>query len=118
LYKGEILPESTWQDVWRDLQQTCFNETQAPLQTKIYARMATAVYGLERRGERIGPRSENMPAVPGMLLSYRVLKDPANPQSRVLECELGIASGQRGSFEIVTGALLRRIADLLTNESA
>lgn len=117
-YKGEILPESTWQDVWRDLQQTCFNETQAPLQTKIYARMATAVYGLERRGERIGPRSENMPAVPGMLLSYRVLKDPANPQSRVLECELGIASGQRGSFEIVTGALLRRIADLMTIESA
>lgn len=104
------------QDVWdmacTDILKNCFSgePTDMPLLHRIAARLTTAVEGLERRGQRIGVRSENIPRIPGLLMSYRVRKNSNN--IREFELELGIASGQRAAFEIATGGMLVRAADL------
>ncbi|MBP6994459.1 hypothetical protein KBB12_04425 [Candidatus Woesebacteria bacterium] len=110
-----------WETALADIRKNCFDDIPegASLSQRILTRMVTAVAGLERRGLRTGARSENIPRIPGLLMSYRVGRvyqdlsttDRFVPM-RQFELELGIASGQRGALEITSGGIVSRQADM------
>lgn len=117
LFKGKENPNYNKRDtgVWNmacaDILKNCFSQdtTDTTFMQRIATRLTTAVEGLERRGQRTGVRSENIPRIPGLLMSYRVRMN--SNKEREFELELGIASGQRAAFEIATGGMLERAAD-------
>lgn len=106
--------DEVWESALVDIRKNCFSNIPkgTSLGQRILTRMVTAVAGLERRGLRTGVRSENIPRIPGLLMSYRVetIQREGYPV-RQFEVELGIASGQRGALEMTSGGILERAAD-------
>lgn len=106
--------QEIWERAFYELQTYCFTSEQdnRSLEEKMVQQLLIATLGLERRGVRVskGGRPENIPRIPGLLLSYRVRQNTEGV--RELEIELGIAVGQAASVEKVTGISVNRIADV------
>jgi hypothetical protein len=112
-----ILPVGKWQiafeEAFEDIWQICISEgnrSSADVQNALKKRIIKAHLSLDRLGMRLMGhfRTDNIPSVPGLLVSFRVQR---SGNSESVEIELCVSAGHRGAFEMVTGGTLVRVAD-------